>query len=264
MQKKRLGFSLVEVSIVLLVVALLIGGIMTGRSLIRSSELQATMQEYSKYVQVVSTFRDKYFALPGDFAGATTLWGTASGGCPEGAGTGTETCNGNGDGHVIDLGNMGGTYNEGLRAWQHLSNAGLIDGGFTGTAANKYEYLIGTSIPASKLGGAGWKMATITTRDIPTAPVTEISYTTGDIPPNLTLWLGGPYFEGTFRMSGVITPLEAYDLDAKSDDGRSTTGRIISQSDSGMSACDDGATGYATTGSTANSPTCVLVFKTGL
>lgn len=266
--KNHQGFTLIELAIVLLVVSLLVGGIIAGKTLQRSSNLQTAIQEYTKYTNAIIAFRDKYNALPGDFAGATTLWGAAHATpatCITTVGTGTQTCNGDGNGRIVTMQtNYATTYYEQFRAWQHLSNAQMIEGSFTGTATSgTYSYTIGTNIPASKLGNSGWKLLTITTRDISAIPLTDIGYTTGDIPPNVLLWLGGIYFEDTNRMWGTITPMEAYDIDKKLDDGFSTTGKIISQNDSGMSACDDGSTGY-TTGSTANRKACALVFKTGL
>ena len=64
------GFSLVELSIVLVILGLLIGGILTGQSLIRAAELRSVTTQYQGYVTAVNTFRDKYFALPGDMPNA--------------------------------------------------------------------------------------------------------------------------------------------------------------------------------------------------
>ena len=60
------GFSLVELSIVLVILGLLTGGILAGQSLIRAAELRSISTDYSRYIAAVQAFRDKYFALPGD------------------------------------------------------------------------------------------------------------------------------------------------------------------------------------------------------
>ena len=78
LQRTRYGFSLVELSIVLVILGLLVGGVLTGQSLIRAAELRSVSTEYSRYVASVHTFRDKYFALPGDMTNATQFWGTAA------------------------------------------------------------------------------------------------------------------------------------------------------------------------------------------
>lgn len=61
LSRKR-GFSLVELSIVLVILGLLTGGILAGQSLIRAAELRAVSTEYSRYATAVQSFRDKYFA----------------------------------------------------------------------------------------------------------------------------------------------------------------------------------------------------------
>lgn len=59
------AFSLVELSIVLVILGLLTGGILAGQSLIRAAELRAVSTEYSRYITATQSFRDKYFAVPG-------------------------------------------------------------------------------------------------------------------------------------------------------------------------------------------------------
>lgn len=45
----RHGFSLVELSIVLVILGLLVGGVLTGQSLIRAAELRSVSTEFQKY-----------------------------------------------------------------------------------------------------------------------------------------------------------------------------------------------------------------------
>src|SRR5438552_4058186 len=75
----RQAFSLVELSIVLVILGLLVGGILSGQSLIRAAELRSVTTEFSRYLAAVQSFKDKYFALPGDMANATAFWGIAGG-----------------------------------------------------------------------------------------------------------------------------------------------------------------------------------------
>jgi prepilin-type N-terminal cleavage/methylation domain-containing protein len=62
------GFTLVELSIVLVIVALLVGGVVSGRQLVRNAEVQKTFGEAQGFAAAANTFRVKYGCLPGDCA----------------------------------------------------------------------------------------------------------------------------------------------------------------------------------------------------
>jgi prepilin-type N-terminal cleavage/methylation domain-containing protein len=64
--KKKKGFTLVELSIVLVIIGLLIGGILVGQSLIESAKIKAVIKQISQYDIAMSTFITKYNQLPGD------------------------------------------------------------------------------------------------------------------------------------------------------------------------------------------------------
>lgn len=94
------GFSLVELSIVLVILGLLVGGVLAGQSLIKAASARKTLAWNTGMQTNFNTFRDKYFALPGDMTNATDFWGrsTAAGVCTGQPGTpsATGTCNGDG------------------------------------------------------------------------------------------------------------------------------------------------------------------------
>tara|TARA_B100001179_G_C18539738_1_gene381037 strand:+ start:202 stop:1002 length:801 start_codon:yes stop_codon:yes gene_type:complete len=218
------AFSLVELSIVLVILGLLTGGILTGQSLIRASELRASIAQLDSYRVAMYTFRDKYFALPGDMPNATAFWGIAGGStgadntCYSVESTTQATCNGNNDG-TIDrpTGATGNNINaERFRAWQHLANAGLVEGSYTGSTVQSVgpnSRIAGQNVPAGKTGNAMvdlFGIPTITTSD-----------------PN---WFassqGNLFLLSTITGGGVFTPEEAWNVDTKLDDGMAGTGKI--------------------------------------
>ncbi|MFN3370700.1 MAG: hypothetical protein ACK4Z0_04130 [Sphingomonadaceae bacterium] len=164
----------------------------------------------------VATFRDKYFALPGDMRNATSFWSDqASGtdGCPDPAipdGT-PGTCNGDGNGNI---GVNSPANPEGLRAWQHLQLAGLIEGTYTGiTMGAPNPAVPGTNVPRSKLGQAGWGLFYRS----PTAPIWQQS--------SNFLQIGTIDGNGLFR--GAMNPSEAWNIDTKVDDGSPVSGALL-------------------------------------
>lgn len=62
----RSGFTLVELSIVLVIIGLVAGGVLVGRDLIAAATIRSTISQIEKYKTAVNTFRGKYGYLPGD------------------------------------------------------------------------------------------------------------------------------------------------------------------------------------------------------
>src|ERR1700722_5890685 len=65
------GFTLIELSIVLVIIGLIVGGILVGQDLIKAAEVRAQLSQIEKYNSAVNTFRAKFNAIPGDMAIAT-------------------------------------------------------------------------------------------------------------------------------------------------------------------------------------------------
>jgi len=256
------AFSLIELSIVLVILGLLTGGILAGQSLIRAAELRSVSTDINRYSTAVTTFRDKYFAIPGDMTNATAFWGFAAGTngadatCTNASQTGAGTCNGNGNGRI---GWSGATteYPERFHFWKQLANAGLIEGSFTGAAggtgsAPTQEPIIGTNIPTTRLSSVGISIYGLT-------PITATDTNWFIHPYGNIFCLGNKGSNGTCYRA--VKPEEAWNIDTKLDDGKPAYGRVLAQPNTNISVpnCADGATSAANYNLTVNSIECPIV-----
>ena len=134
MEKHRIGaFSLIELSIVLIIVGLLIGAVTAGQALVNNARLKKVESDALTLISAMKNFQDKYQYLPGDVPNATDIW-SASGDCSTNIAPGNATCNGNGDGQIggISKAHIGPTWttyfsnDEGFHGLKQLSNAKMI------------------------------------------------------------------------------------------------------------------------------------------
>lgn len=102
----------------LVVIGLILGIVLQGRSLVDSANYKSFRQSLRDYRSAFLTFRDRFDALPGDFADAS---GRIDGGLPVGA-------DGDGDGVIEDGPECSADTDEACRAWQHLRAAGMLGG----------------------------------------------------------------------------------------------------------------------------------------
>jgi prepilin-type N-terminal cleavage/methylation domain-containing protein len=232
------GFSLIELAIVLVILGLLVGGIMSGQSLIRAAEIHSVITQYQNFGSSIDIFRDKYDEIPGDMANATSLWGAADGGdglgtdCHSVSSVGTETCNGNGDGYPGSeptTANGGGVNANGerFRFWQHLANAGLIEGKFTGrtdSTSDVWAVVRGKNVPPAKIGNAFWTVASISPNDAFWYN-TLLNDTHAEYFPSFRDKIQFDIRSGP--SSFVLNTEEIYSLDSKTDDGKPGYGKII-------------------------------------
>ncbi len=105
------GFTLIELSIVLVIIGLIVGGIMAGKALIQQAEIRSAASQLQKLETSYRTFQVKYNCIIGDCANATEFFGNnfivVGAGCPPAGGAGNG--NGNGDGFIDNAG-YGGTW----------------------------------------------------------------------------------------------------------------------------------------------------------
>lgn len=130
MQVESKGFTLIELSIALVIIGLLMGVVLKGQALIDNAKVKNMANDFRSIQTQVYAYQDKFKALPGDDVAAVDHLGITA-------------ANGDGDG-VIE-----GAYNaasgETFQIWKHLRLAQLATGPID-TGATAY-------LPANSDGG---------------------------------------------------------------------------------------------------------------
>jgi prepilin-type N-terminal cleavage/methylation domain-containing protein len=126
-QAVQSGFSLIEMSIVLVIVGVLLGGILKGQSMIEASRIKSTLNDINALSSAYYAYEDRYHQLAGDDGSLTSLqarggqWATVSL---------AGDLNGVWD---ISAGNTFAGTGESGAFFQHLRAAGFMQGNVTET-----------------------------------------------------------------------------------------------------------------------------------
>lgn len=208
------GFTLIELSIVLVIIGLLVGGIMVGQNLIFAAQIHQQVKQLQEYSQAYNMFQLKYNCIPGDCRNATNYFPSST--------------SGNGNGRLDGSLSYDADWNFDLEKpafFTHLTLANLIasdeqitrlgyprpkfphepDQGFTAasdfdTEAPSVAHLF-TSQSDDYFGMNEWRVA-------------------------LYFAVGNPKRPWGWKNDnhGLFTPLVTYTLDSKIDDGKPQTG----------------------------------------
>ena len=226
------AFTLIELSIVLVIIGLIIGGVLVGQDLINAAAIRAQISQTYKYNTAVHTFQLKYGYLPGDMPNpdaanfgmnqyARTLIDTDGNG---------NNANGNGsiDGSCTSCNGFQQYSFEHEDFWYDLATANLID--FVPTGGDVCPKWIATTtidklLPAAKIGNGNYVYV----------------WSGGGF-----LWVGNYLFpngangKNYFGIAGInlstdcnhgltntnMTVSQAYNIDQKIDDGLPQSGRV--------------------------------------
>ncbi len=121
--RPAVGFTLVEIAIVLVIIGLILGGVLKGQELVTSARVRNIADQQNAIKAAFFAFQDRYNALPGDYAQASSnIPGLSA----------TTAVNGDGDGFVAfdatsnAAATTGAESNERVWAFLHLTAAGFI------------------------------------------------------------------------------------------------------------------------------------------
>lgn len=121
------GFTLVEIALVLVVIALLVGGILKGFQLVQSSRVRQLASTSASVQSAYFAFHDRFGRVAGD-------WNAVDAGLAIG-----EVVNGGGnDSGRLDT-SPADPWTESNAFWEQLAKAGFLNGAFRGTAAAEPE-----------------------------------------------------------------------------------------------------------------------------
>jgi prepilin-type N-terminal cleavage/methylation domain-containing protein len=112
--RKQLGFTLVEIAIVLVIIGLLLGGVLKGQELINSAKVKNMANDFRNIPVFVYGYQDKFKRLPGDDSAAVTNVGAHN----------------HGDGNGVIEGAWDSTKNtdESVLFWEDVRKANLASG----------------------------------------------------------------------------------------------------------------------------------------
>ncbi|MGE3474399.1 MAG: type II secretion system protein [Rhodospirillaceae bacterium] len=253
MSRDQRGFTLIEMSIVLVIIGLIVGGILKGQEVIESARQKNVAAMYDQIRAAQNTFVDRYRALPGDFnEGSTKISAQVPNGDRNGfiaAAAGVAASN------AAAIAAIDGGAGEFFGYFQGLVAAGLYGGGQVASTSSGMSVFSGTATP-SPLPQAPWNNTGFTA-----ASGTHEGQTAAPASALTAVWL---------RLAGVtdgiaaaadaaLTGASAYQIDQKFDDGVPGLGRIRNTGKLATGVCGDAETAYTVTASTETRE-CDLLF----
>ena len=225
MSNKYKGFTLIELSIVIVLIGLIVAGVVGGQSLVQQAKLRGLIADINKYEVAINAFKLEYGAAPGDFRRASDF------------GLGTS---GNGDRQLTDSTALP----EALWFVVHLNRAGLIEGSYShpgvlnahqiGYNKPRVNYRDNVSFYIHYTGFGA-------TVNVPTA---NHSWTPNGLYHD---WYGNAMEVGSSNNStgtgkiwnGFLSVKDAQSIDSKIDDGEPGIGKLVVTGTHNITTCTD-------------------------
>jgi prepilin-type N-terminal cleavage/methylation domain-containing protein len=219
------GFTLIELSVVLVIIGLIVGGVLVGKEMIGQATIRAQITQIGRYNEAVNTFYNKYNCLPGDCAQAQSFGfpfrGPYAG---EGDGNGVIQTNWKNCSGCVFTGGAG-SGETGL-FWVDLSMAHLIDETFnTATAIVVLEFNIlpGPYMPQAKIGNGNYVYVWSGGYAATTSSGDNLNYFGISAVTNI----GDSECTNCILSNPGMTVNQAYSIDTKIDDGAPQSGNVI-------------------------------------
>lgn len=243
-QKHLRAFTLLELSIALIVIGLVLGGVLIGQEIRQAAVIRSQISDIEQIRMATRLFVERYQYLPGDI-GYTAA---SSVGLHGGNHTGSRN-----DGKINDFSSTTEQLMyEPVYYWRHLSEANLlphIEAGVAGTACNQHR-------PRAMKINSSYGMSTLSDEGYVWLYMGISDCLTGDM--NLV----------TRSSAYTLTPYQASQIDAKTDDGLPLDGRVFSMRFNGSVPAVDDQGGRCMVTPTSNSyhvtntaPACRLLVE---
>lgn len=116
MKNNSKAFTLIELSVVLIIISLIVAGIISGKALIHASELNSIIADVNGFQTALNNYKLQYDAILGDHRDAYDYFDGSGGNSICGNNSnGVGGCNGDGDNRITAINT------EGVRSWQNIT-----------------------------------------------------------------------------------------------------------------------------------------------